>query len=617
MLSLSHRGPDNVGTYVSGTAAIGYTHLGIIDLSENANQPLENETGSIRIVCDGRVYNAEELKSILIKRGHLFKTRTDIEVILHGYEEWGLDCIDKLDGSFAFVIWDEFNERIIAARDRFGEKPLFYSMINNVFYFSSEIAPLLQVLPGQREMDPVGLDLYLSYLYILPPYTIYKDIKQLSAASYLAVDRSGYLEINKYWQLSFSKQSQQSEDSIIFELKSLITSAIEKRLRSDVPFGALLSGGIDSAVVVAAMREISNQEIDTFTIGTTDPNMDETDRASIIAKKFGTKHHVFKVEPNASEILPKLIKHYGQPYADSSAIPTYYVSALAREYVNVVLTGDAGDHIFGGFRYRYAWFLQQLKGYPRQLRILLSETTNLLNHYPPNKFTQRLANIDKYVRLTESEVFATSYSLGFIHHKQNLYNSSFTEKLNTDNAIRYYKQIYNSGDGPSLLDRWMSADISTMLTGDVLNKVDIASMSRSLEMRAPFLDRKLADFSGKIPALMKIPGGKQKALIRKAYKDILPASTLNHRKTGFSVPVHHWLKNDLSVYIDRLILEGKSEILETYLNVTAVKDIIIRQRKGDYTLTSQVWALFNLVLWEKMFFRNKYSSTISSMNDFL
>jgi asparagine synthase (glutamine-hydrolysing) len=615
---LAHRGPDSNGTYINGSAALGHVRLSIIDLSENGNQPMSNEDGTVWIVFNGEIYNFQELKSALKKLGHSFKSRSDTEVVIHAYEEWGPECLNKFEGAFAFVIWDENQERFFAARDRFGEKPLFYSKVNGFFYFASELAPLVRVLPQRQEIDPVGLDLYLSYLFISAPKTIFTNVSQLPPAHYLATDGKGNIQSNRYWYLSFSSPITQSHSELQTQIRDHLRNAVSIRLTSDVPVGVLLSGGVDSAAIVASMREVMDGEILTFSMGTPDPNMNELERAHTISKLFGTKHNEFIVKPNAVEVIPKLVNHYGQPFADSSSIPTYYLSSLARQHVKVLLSGDGGDEMFAGYaRYQIARILQMVKNLPSPCKGLISGISTFSTIFPGNKIIRRLNYIENLMSLEEPKAFAESFLQGFISKRSSLYKQFFNELLVSNNAINLFINQYSCVDGPTLLDRWINADLLTMLPGDYLTKVDIASMACSLEVRVPFLDRNLAEFSASIPASIKMSGGKQKALFKSAYKGILPDETLNHKKTGFSIPVHLWLRNELSTYVDRFLLDGKSEIIESFLNTKVVNEVVLSQRMGDNSQTTRVWALLNLAIWEELFINNHMLSNPLTLQDMI
>ena len=357
------------------------------------------------------------------------------------------------------------------------------------------------------------------------------------------------------------------------------------------------------------MKEITDQDISTFSIGTTDPSMNELFRARTISKLFNTTHHEFIVEPDAIDILPKLVSHFGQPFADSSAIPAYYVSSMARQHVKVALSGDGGDEMFAGYdRYRIARLLQIVRNLSSPIKRSISNITKLSKNVPVNKISRRLGYLEKLMKLEELKAFSESYLQGFISTRSLLYRPYFNELLSQENALDLIANNYSSSDGHTLLDRWINADLLTMLPGDYLTKVDIASMASSLEVRVPFLDSTLASFTARIPSSVKLPGGKSKALLKSAFQGILPDDTLDHRKTGFTVPVHLWLRNELAIYVDKLLLESKSELFELFLDFNFVKEVVLAQRAGDNSQTTRVWGLLILVIWEKMFITNQMST---------
>lgn len=612
--SLGHRGPDNAGSYINNRVMLGHTRLSIIDLSVSGNQPMANEDKTVWIVFNGEIYNFQELRLDLLKKGHHFTSSSDTEVVLHGYEEWGAGCLDKFEGAFAFLIWDEKHGQFMAARDRFGEKPFYYTFANGFFYFASELSSLLEILPTRPQIDPVSLDLYLSYLFISAPYTIYEGIRQLPPANYILADTLGNFQILRYWFLSFANKTNESIKTIKDQIRKLLANAVSIRTISDVPIGVLLSGGVDSATIVASMREVTEGDILTFSIGSTDPSMNELERARLISRLFGTKHNEFIAKPDAIEIIPELIWHFGQPFADSSAIPTYYVSSVAHQHVKVVLSGDGGDEMFAGYsRYRLAWILQLLKKSPMILRKIYSGFFKRTNFTSSNRIIQRFSNIDRLMNIDEPYSFSHSFAQGFIQTRSSLYNPHFMKLLEGNNALDIFAAFYGEADGNSLLDRWINSDLLTMLPGDYLTKVDIASMACSLEVRVPFLDRKLAEYSASIPSSIKMPLGKQKRILKEAFRGILPNETLDHRKTGFSVPIHNWLRNELAIYVDKLMLEERSNIIETYLNSNQIKKICLAHRNGDDSLTTKVWGLLNLIIWEKMFLENQGSRSVPSL----
>ncbi|MFH1541426.1 MAG: asparagine synthase (glutamine-hydrolyzing), partial [Elusimicrobiota bacterium] len=561
---IKHRGPDSEGYYISKSETqnlkskmgFGIRRLAIIDL-ETGNQPIYNEDSTIWVVLNGEIYNFLELRKDLEKR-HKFYTKTDTEVIVHLYEEYGENCVQYLRGMFAFAVWDEKNKKLFIAKDRIGKKPLYYYCKNGTFVFASEIKSILEYLQKTPEIDLESIDLFLTYQYIPSPKTIFENIKSLLPAHTLACDKNGNIKIEKYWDLDFTKKTDLSFDCACTETEKLLKEATKLRMISDVSLGAFLSGGVDSSIVVGLMSQLSPQPIKTFSIGFEEASFSELKYAKIVAKHFNTDHHEFIVKSNFIEILPKLVWHYGQPFADSSALPSYFVANETKKHVTVALNGDGGDETFGGYlRYKamkgslyFSWPFQILgkknteklsslipfrdKKYFRYLRRLVSALSE-----PPE-----LRNIQWHCFFTNEA-------------KQKLYSDNMKKNLH-QNTYNYMKEIFENASAGNIMDRVFYTDLKAYLPECLLVKMDIASMANSLEARSPFLDHKVLEFSASLPSAWKLHGLTTKYILKKTFKNFLPKEILHRGKMGFGIPVGKWFKNDWKNYFREIVLSEKA-----------------------------------------------------------
>jgi asparagine synthase (glutamine-hydrolysing) len=496
---LYHRGPDDEGIYIKGQIGLGHRRLSIIDLSPAGHQPMTNEDETLWIVLNGEIYNFPELRSVLEEKGHIFRSRTDTEVILHLYEDKGTDCLSDLRGMYAFALWDARNRSLFLARDRLGKKPLFYYVNDKFFLFASEPKAMLQDSAVKAEPDPEALHHYLSYNYVPSPVSSFKGIRKLPPAHYMLL-KDGDLQIKQYWKLRYGKKISETrilkDDEVCEEIIERLKEAIKLRLVSDVPLGAFLSGGIDSSAIVALMSELSSAPVKTFSIGFEEKEYDELKYARIIAEKFNTDHHEFVVKPNAVEILPKLVWHYSEPFADSSAIPTFYVSELTRKYVTVALNGDAGDENFAGYeRYLANQIACRYERIPYHLRKGLESVIQKIPYsVKPKSFLYKTKRFFDAV----SEEPRRRYSRWMTHfnnqRKKELYTEEFQSQLGSIDSIDLLLGAYADSDARDFIDATLDADVNMYLPGDLLVKVDIASMAYSLEARSPLLDHLFMEF---------------------------------------------------------------------------------------------------------------------------
>jgi len=591
---IQHRGPDDEGFYINKNVGLGFRRLSIIDLN-TGHQPLSNESGSKWIVFNGEIYNFLELRRELQQKGYFFKTKTDTEVILKLYEEYGVHCVNYLRGMFAFAIWDNDTQQIFCVRDRFGIKPFYYYSDKEKLVFASEIKAILKSKNVDKTLSTDGLDSYFTFGYITSDLSIYKEIKKLQPAHYLLLSFKNKvtLQIKRYWEICFQPDYSKTENQWSEEIESALSESVKLHMISDVPLGAFLSGGIDSSSVVAMMAKNSNQPIKTFSIGFKEQKYNELQYARQIATKYGCEHHEQIVDPESIDLLPKLVNAYDEPFADSSAIPTYYVSKLARKHVTVALSGDGGDELFAGY------------GIYKRLNDIYS---NPLNFKSPllNKFIWgNLHKIIPYNVRGKSATYFLSQNRKLVSAYSNVWPRAERKKLllnhgivNTSTGSESYKEdILNKGSY-DFVTNMQNLDLKTYMVDSILTKVDRASMINSLEVRVPLLDHKFAELTFKIPSYLKLQKNDQKYILKQAMAPYLPPSILNHPKQGFGIPLEFWFKDDLKQYVNDTLLSANSH-LGSYLNKSYVKDIILKNENGTKDFSTKIWPLLFFEEWLK------------------
>ena len=616
-----HRGPDDEGVYINHqlqatshqskpSVGLGHRRLSIIDLSVSGHQPMCNEDGTIWIVLNGEIYNYIELVKDLKEKGHKFKSNTDTEAIIHLYEEYGEECVKKLRGMFAFTIWDEKEEVLMLARDRPGKKPLLYYYKNGIFCFSSEFSSLLASGLIDEEINPKAIHYYLTFGYIPSPMTIYKDVYKLSPAHILVL-KDGQINIKQYWSLDYTKKVKISEEDAVDEVLRLLKEAVKIRLHSDVPLGAFLSGGIDSSTVVALMSQLTDKKVKTFSIGFDERDYNELKFAKKVASAFDTEHHEFVVRPKALELLPLLVEHYGEPYADSSAIPTYYVSQQTKQHVTVALNGDGGDELFAGYERYQAVLLSET--YQRFLgNSVIQRFANLLpDSVDPKNPLRRVRRFIDGAVLPLNQRYLRWVGIFDEKFKSDIYTQEFMEDVSDSNPVNVISEFLNGSNGLNLLDRLLLTDTMTYLPNDLLVKVDIASMANSLECRSPFLDHHLIEFAAFLPAELKLPPpfhsllrsglrGGGKYILKKAVSELIPRQNIYRKKMGFGVPVGRWLRNELKSFLRETLLSTVS-LNREYFKTKVVKTLVEDHIKGLKDYSFQLWALLMLELWHLKF----------------
>ncbi len=604
---LVHRGPDNEGVCIKEVkgeglrvnVGLGHRRLSVIDVSSAGHQPMCNEDGSIWLVMNGEVYNFPGLRKDLEKRGHVFKSHTDTEVIIHLYEEKGVDCLSDLRGPFAFAIWDEKKQRLFLARDRVGKRPLYYTYRNQTLIFASEIKAILQDPEVSTEVNRSAITDYLSYGYVPTPQSMFKGIMKLPPAHFMIYEK-GNIKIERYWELDFSKKLELSEDEYCERTMGLLEEATKIRLISDVPLGAFLSGGIDSSAVVYMMSKLSSRPVKTFSIGFEEQEYSELKFAKVIADRFGTEHKEYIVRPNAIEMLPKLVWHYNEPYADSSALPSYYVAKMTRQEVTVVLNGDGGDECFGGYeRFMAARFAEMFKSLGTG-RIAGLIAARMNSKRSPKDFKAKLKRFLSGISRPSPERHYEWISIFKDKEKEDLFSDSFKAEIKNRDSFLYLNNAFNQCRSSDIVDQVMSTDIRTNLLDDLLVKMDIATMANSLEGRSPFLDHKVMEFAASIPSGMKIKGTSLKYILKKALKDKLPDEILGRGKMGFGVPLDSWFRGELKDYSHEMLLSDRC-IKRGYFRKEALKNMLDGHSSGKVNNGARIWSLVFLELWHRMF----------------
>lgn len=601
--ALCHRGPDGEGTYLDEHVGLAMRRLAIIDVA-GGDQPIFNEDRGVCVVLNGEIYNFQDLRQELRRLGHTFATASDTEVIVHAYEVWGVECVERLWGMFAFALWDSRAGRLLLARDRLGKKPLvYYHAPDGGLAFASELQSLLRHPRVPRRVDAVALDDYLTYLYVPAPRTAFADVAKLPPGHRL-VWQAGRVSVERYWQPRFGPKQAMGEDEALERFGALFRDAVRRRLIADVPLGAFLSGGLDSSAVVAEMAEQSAAPVKTFSIGFGQADYDELAYARQVAQRFGTDHHELVVEPRALDILPTLVRHYGEPFADSSAIPTYYVSRLTRQHVTVALNGDGGDELLAGYDRHLAAraaarYDAAVPGFAR------SHVIRPLARFIPEERHRRglLRRAKRFLsaaHLDPAQRYLHWIGAYTTAQKARLYTDDARRQLGDNDSAHWLAEALTGEPGLDPVDAVQRADALLYLPGDLLAKVDIASMASSLEARSPFLDHRLVELCGSLPSTYKLRGRTSKWLLRRLMRDRLPPDVLTRPKMGFGVPVGDWLRGELRPLLHDTVLSSRSLARGLFrpAEVRAIADAHLAAR-ADHT--PRLWALLMLELWFQAF----------------
>ena len=608
---ITHRGPDDQGTFMSDGVALGMRRLSIIDLA-GGHQPLSGCDDAVTIVFNGEIYNFRELQSSLEARGHRFRTHSDTEAIVHAYEEYGARCVEKLRGMFSFAIWDQRTRTLFAARDRVGKKPLYYTQTRQgTLVFGSELKVLLEHPEVETEINPEALDAYVTFGYVPEPLSIFKNVHKLPAGHYLTfVD--GALSVQQYWDFTFEQVEARPEEEYVEELRALLADAVRVRLMSEVPLGAFLSGGIDSSTVVALMAQAMTQPVKTFSIGFHEDSYNELKYARLTAKKFETDHHEFIVTPDICHIVDELAWYLDEPFADSSAIPTYMLSKLAREHVTVALSGDGGDEVFAGYT-RYV-VDQQRSAFGRLPPLVRQQLIKPLSRNLPHGARGR--NFLHNVALEPLDRYLDSISTFTSLTRPSLYSRDFQSQLRVrDEMLWQFRACAEQVKTGNAVDPLLYLDSKTYLPGDILTKVDRMSMAVSLEARVPLLDQNLLKFVTRIPAALKLNKLTTKYIFKRAVRGLIPDEILDRPKQGFGMPISLWINSELKDRI-RDTVTGSQARQRGYFESDYIRLLFDEHDRGRRDHSQQLWALFMLELWHQTFIdRKRTQADVSAAAD--
>jgi asparagine synthase (glutamine-hydrolysing) len=594
--SLQHRGPDDEGYYVDNQVGLAVRRLSIIDLN-TGQQPISNESGDIWVVYNGEIYNFQEVRAALEQRGHIFKTQTDTEVIVHAYEEYGDDCVTHFNGMFAIALWDAREHRLFLARDRLGIKPLYYWWDAHKLVFGSELKALLVHPDVTRQVDLAALDLFLTLEYIPAPRTIYEGVYKLLPGHFLVVEK-GTPKVAQYWDASY-QPVHKNEAECAEILSGLINDAVRLCLISDVPLGAFLSGGIDSSTVVGYMSQSASDPVRTFSIGFEDNTYNELPYAEAVANHFGTKHHVEVLKSDHTDLTEQLVAQFDEPFADTSVFPTFLVSRLASREVKVVLSGDGGDELFAGYDTYLAEKVDKYYGrLPRQLRQQV--LPRIAGRLPPQPAKKGVIN--KVKRMIEGGASDPSLQhtrwMMFLNasEKNSLYRSDLRATLYDQLTTDFFHGYFEKANGFDRLAQQQYVDIKSYLADDILTKVDRMSMAVSLEARVPLLDYRIVEFALNLPAHMKLRGGRTKSILREAVKNTVPQLVLEKPKEGFSIPMKHWLCTSLRPMMLDLLSKAALQ-KHGFFDHRVVAQWIQEHLDGRVNHSHRLWALMVFELW--------------------
>jgi asparagine synthase (glutamine-hydrolysing) len=593
----SHRGPDARGLHLDAGVGLGIQRLRVVDLA-TGDQPIYNEDRSVTVVLNGEIYNFRELRRRLRSDGHRFATEGDTEVIAHLYEELGPGCVRELHGMFAFALWDNRRRQLLLARDRVGKKPLFYCERSGALSFASELGALMQDPEVPRDVDHHALDAYLAYGYVPAPLSAFAAVRKLMPASILTY-RNGTAHTERYWRLDYSRKSPpRPEREVEEEIRAGIRGAVQRRMVADVPMGAFLSGGVDSSAVVAAMAASSPEPVKTFSIGFEEERFNELPQARRVAMEFATDHHELVVRPDAVEMLPELVRHYGEPFADASALPSFYLARFAAEHVTVALNGDGGDESFAGYpRYTTNLALAQLDRIPPALRHAVGA---LARRVPlggdPRAMRSRLGRFALASALDREDRYLAQTSTFTQTDRTQLYTPEYAALIDTSRAAATLMDPWHSSSAPDLLDRFLDVDVNSYLPGDLLTKIDVATMAYSLEGRSPLLDHEFMELAAALPSEMKAGGGQRKRILRSALRGWVPDEILDAPKRGFELPAARWFRGELGDFARGVLLDPSSTS-RGWFREGEVRRLLDEHVAGTHDHNRRLWNLLMLELW--------------------
>ncbi|MBD2329612.1 asparagine synthase (glutamine-hydrolyzing) [Alkalinema sp. FACHB-956] len=600
------RGPDDAGLHQMGQAIFGFRRLAILDLSPAGHQPMVSSDGQVMLVFNGEIYNYQELRNQL-KADYPFRSGTDTEVILNGYLAWGWErMLDRIDGMFAIAIWDNRTQTLYGARDRVGKKPFFYHYEDGTFSFASTLNSLRALLPQTPNVNPIALDAYLTYQAVPAPYSIFQGIHQLPPAHYLRYHYpTQKLSLERYWDVDYSQKTKQSEAEILEELDHLIRQAVRRRLMSDVPLGAFLSGGVDSSLVVAMMAQERQEPVDAVVIGFEDQAFDERNYARKVAQHLGhqVNLHEYVLQPDFLFKLPEIIGQYGQPLADVSIVPTYYVAKAAREHVTVALNGDGGDEVFAG--YSRPVIARAAESYRRFLPPALRSALGQIFTDIQQGSLKNLGMLAQTGKTTAEAAFI--YDRAFRSYRHQIYTPEFRQQLGNYHPDLLYSQVWNRARATDDVDRALYGDFSTYLPDQLLTKMDVSTMAFSLEARSPLLDKTLIEYSARIPTDLRIKGFTTKYLLKRLATRYVPAEVIYRRKRGFVMPASAWLTGHLANYL-KVTLRSSAFQDRGWFEPTAIEQMLQEHFSGQVDWGQQLWTLLVLEIWAGMTLDRSFSN---------
>lgn len=614
--AIVHRGPDDEGFYVKGQIGLGFRRLSIIDLS-GGHQPLANEDDSIWIIFNGEIYNYQELRTELLAKGHTFRTKSDTEVIVHLYEEYGQDCVQKLRGMFAFAIWDSSEKSLFLARDRVGIKPLYYFLDQNFLSFASEIKSILADPAVPREIDPAMIDCFLGYYYVPGPQTLLRNIFKLEPGHTLFV-KSGRIHIKCYWDLDFAPHDHHpSTEDLEQQLVKLLDETVQLHMISDVPVGFLLSGGVDSTAMLSLASKETDRPISSYTVGFASPGLvDERPFARLAAEKFGSKHYEISISAREfASFLPEYVRFMEEPVCEPAAVALYYVSKLASQHVKVLISGEGGDEAFAGYdNYRNLFWLETMKKAFGPLRGAVSQGMALVGRMSNSRVLKKYApfmngNLDRYYLSRISSPYTY-----FNRRPSPIYSQPMSRRVNNSQSAGIARSLISSRPHYDILEKMLYVDTKIWLPDDLLIKADRMTMANSVELRVPFLDHRVLEFAARLPRNLKVRGWKMKYLLKKALAKHIPKEILHRRKVGFPVPYVKWMRHDLRELVNDTLLDSKS-LSRGYFRKAAVQGLLqLNSRSSEYA--GEVFSLLVLELWHRAFIdRQETPSDLGSVGN--
>ncbi|MDT0593602.1 asparagine synthase (glutamine-hydrolyzing) [Glaciecola petra] len=602
--TIAHRGPDAHGEYIDDQVGLCHRRLSILDLSVAGNQPMYSPDQQVVIVFNGEIYNFTELRDNLEQEGVVFTSGTDTEAILHLYMREGTNCLEKLNGMFAFAIWDKRENSLFIARDRLGKKPLYYLEHDDRFAFASEIKAILSLPNVPRDIRLDAVHDFFAYQYIPDPKSIFSHIHKLPPAHFMLI-KDGHKTITKYWDLDFSRTSQKNESELKAELQTLINAATKRRMLSDVPLGAFLSGGVDSSGVVATMAKASQEPVKTCTIAFDDKKFNEAEFAASVAKQYNTEHHEFMVSQNVKESLEGIVAYFDEPFADPSLVPTFFVSELARQAVTVAIAGDGGDEVFAGYEKYHTDDLENKlrQKFPNWMRKKIFPP--LANFFAKSELTvfRKAKSLLTSLSVSPEYGFYMTNSQMEDRQWQALINDETRQALGDYHPSTVTLDFYNSANGSDHLSKILYTDVKTYLTGGILVKVDRMSMANSLEVRAPILDREILEFAATVPSILKFNKGEKKYLLKEAFKEDLSDDILYRKKMGFSVPLADWFKNEIKESAQYYLIDQVEGLAEVF-KLEKIKEYWQQHQQGQADHSAILWSMLMYEMWWHRYIKN-------------